>query len=219
MVRLQSGMNPIRRNAIRSFVALAFVLSGIDCAAAQSAPPAAVQATQLAPSLRTKPGAPFVAEDRALIARRVLADPKLAEIRSHRVRVLTVVPSVPEKDEPQRQASTILFDYTQGRAYRARLDLGTGAVTRLDALPGRPQPSTDEIAEASAIVARDPVHARLMKQGAVLEGGFAVDGPRGTSSRDRFVQFHLVTADRMRFLREVTVDLTAGKIAASVPRQ
>ncbi|HEV3087517.1 MAG TPA: hypothetical protein VGX96_09870 [Candidatus Elarobacter sp.] len=193
---------------------------GVSLAAVASASAQSPAVTQPAAFSRSNYGAPFNADERALIQRRILGDPKLAELRSDRLRVLFVTPSISAKEQPQRQANAILFDYTRGTAYRASVDLQTGGVARLEQLPGRPQPSPEEIAEAARIIAKDPVHARLIAgQRGVLDGGFVVDGPPGAAARDRFLQFQLLAPDRRRLIREIIVDLTAGKIASSITRQ
>jgi hypothetical protein len=46
-----------------------------------------------------------------------------------------------------------------------------------------------------------------------------VDGPPGSSERDRFVQVLLLSPDRQSFVRVVTVDLSITKIVSSVPKE
>jgi hypothetical protein len=178
---------------------------------------------QLRPiELTSRLGQAFTPQERIEVVRRILENPNLAPItRGNRVRALEVVPYISEKESGQpagkRLASAILFNYAQGRAYRVLLDPATGNVTRQEALPGRPQPSEEEREEARQIVQTDAKHAQLLQQGGILEGGFAVDGPTGSNPVDRFIQLQILTADRSRFLRVVTVDLTTKQIVASSP--
>jgi hypothetical protein len=80
-------------------------------------------------------------------------------------------------------------------------------------LPGRPQRSDGELAEATSIVQRDPALARLLRDGGVLDGGFVIDDPRG--SRRRMIQMKLISSDRRTPLRTIVVDLTRGEIASA----
>lgn len=56
-------------------------------------------------------------------------------------------------------------------------------------------------------------HIRPGCPGAVLDGGFVVDDPRG--SRRRMIQLKLMNANRRALLRSILVDLTAGEIASA----
>ena len=42
-----------------------------------------------------------------------------------------------------------------------------------------------------------------------------MDPPRGTPPKDRVVQFHILTDNRRKLERIVTVDLTANRVVAS----
>src|SRR4029453_10335015 len=166
---------------------------------------------------------PFPETERTKIAQEVLMHPDLRSLASQgRVRALAVKPHVPEKDEPSKEANladVLLFSYGDGQAYRILYDSAAQRVLRQDPLPGRPQPSQEEINEARDLIRSDPTHAQLLTAGNVLEGGFAVDGPRGSPTRDRFVQLQMISPDRKNFVRIITVDLTAGKIVESVPKR
>jgi hypothetical protein len=92
------------------------------------------------------------------------------------------------------------------------MDLATGQLLLNERLPGHPQRSDRELAEAVAIVRRDSGLARLLDEGGVLDGGFIVDDPRGT--RHRTLQMKLMSADRRALLRSIVVDLTSGEITS-----
>jgi hypothetical protein len=176
-----------------------------------------VLATAPALEIRAARGAAFTLEDRQLLFRRIIADPQLARVRNNRLRQLSIVPATPEKagEANPRVATSVIFDYTIGRAYRVTLNLATGSVATFETLAGRPQASLEEIGEAKAITMRDARHTVMFDQGARLEGGFVVDPPPGGDPRHRYLQFHITTHDYAHFIRVVTVDLTDGKVAAS----
>ena len=106
----------------------------------------------------------------------------------------------------------VLFDHTALEARRVTLDSATNRLLLNELLPGRPQRSDREFADAASIVRRDPSLAQLLDDGAVLDGGFIVDDPGG--SRRRVIQMKLISADRRTPLRTVLVDLTRGQIAS-----
>jgi hypothetical protein len=137
-------------------------------------------------------------------------------VKGQRLRVLSIKRLPPEKkSDRQATVSVLIFNYSQGHTTRLRMDLATGAVLREERLNGRPQPSEEELQEAREVIRADPEHARLLEAGGVLEGGFVVDDPGNQSTRDRFIQFHLLTHDRLHLQRFVTVNITAGRIAES----
>ena len=149
--------------------------------------------------------------------------PDLSPLTSQgRLRAISVKPYVPGKDETLGEANlaeVIVFSYGEGRAYRVLYDPATRRILRRDQLPGRPQPSQEEVNETLDLIRSDPEHAKLLSSGNVLEGGFAVDGPPDSPLRDRFVQIQMLSPDRKNFVRIITVDLTANKIVESVPKQ
>ena len=98
------------------------------------------------------------------------------------------------------------------------MDWSNGAVLRQELLRGRPQPSEEERQEARQIIRADPEHARMLEAGSVIEGGFIVDAPRLESTRDRFLQFQILTSDRLGLQRVVIVNLTSRRIAESRQR-
>jgi len=154
-------------------------------------------------------------EASAQVADRVLAHPDLPQRqRGHKLAAIRV--TVDDMADAGGAATTVvtvvLFDHTALESRRVTLDPATNRLLRNDLLPGRPQRSERELAEASSIVQRDPTLARLLEDGAVLDGGFIIDDPRG--SRRRMIQMKLISADRRSPLRTIVVDLTRGQIAS-----
>lgn len=149
----------------------------------------------------------------AQLAERVLAHPDLPQ-RGHRLAAIRVTAeaSVDAGDAATTVVTVVLFDHTALEARRVRMDLATNRLLLNERLPGRPQRSARELAEAVAIVRRDSFLARLLDEGGVLDGGFIVDDPRGT--RHRTIQMKLMSADRRALLRSIVVDLTLGDVAS-----
>src|SRR5438128_1763338 len=113
-----------------------------------------------------RPPAPqqtFTADQRARISEQALAHLRQKpELRNQRLRVLSVKPVLPEKEDAQTPtASVIVFNYSQGNAKRLILDPTSGAVLREETLRGRPQPSEEEVEEARQILRADAEHRRL----------------------------------------------------------
>jgi hypothetical protein len=162
-------------------------------------------------------------EERARIAGNVLQSQDLAPLAAQgRLRVLSVTPYVPAKDQPtapENTANLIIFSYTEGRAYRVLYDTTSNRVLQRELITGLPQPSQEEINEAYQLIRSDPPLGRLLAEGNVLEGGFAVNGPPGASARDRFVQVQVLSPDRKHFVRIITVDLTTEKIVLSASKR
>jgi hypothetical protein len=156
---------------------------------------------------------PLSAAARAQLGERVLAHPDLPQRgRGHRLAAIRVTAeAVDVRDTPTTVVTVVLFDHTALEARRVRMDLATGQLLLNERLPGRPQRSDRELAEAVAIVRRDAGLARLLDEGGVLDGGFIVDDPRG--SRRRAIQMKLMSADRRALLRSIVVDLTLGEVA------
>lgn len=155
------------------------------------------------------------ADASAQLAERVLAHPDLPQrAAGHRLAAIRVSAeeSLDAGGTPSTVTTVVLFDHTALEARRVSVDSATNRVLLNDLLPGRPQRSDRERDEAASIVARDPALARLIGAGAVLDGGFIVDDPRG--SRRRMIQMKLISGDRRTPLRTIVVDLTRGDIAA-----
>lgn len=156
-------------------------------------------------------------EEQARLSKQALAQlRKSPVVRDQRLRVLSIKSLPGEKDEFQKSlASVVVFNYSTGNATRLVMYQSTGLVLRQERLRGRPQPSEEELQEARRIIRADPEQARLLAAGGVLEGGFVVDAPSGQSLRHRFIQFQILTSDRLGLQRLVVVNLTTGGIAES----
>lgn len=164
---------------------------------------------------RVRHAVPLSADASAQLAGRVLAHPDLPQReQGHRLAAIRVAAeeTVHVGDTATTVVTVVLFDHTALEARRVRMDLATGQLLLNERLPGRPQRSDRELAEAVAIVRRDPALARLLDEGGVLDGGFIVDDPRG--SRRRAIQMKLMSADRLSLLCSIVVDLTLGDVAS-----
>jgi hypothetical protein len=147
-------------------------------------------------------------------AERVLTHPDLPQrAAGHRLVAIRAAVENAGKSTGASSAlmTVVLFDHTALEARRVTFDPLANRVIANELLPGRPQRSEAEMAEAIAIVRRDPALGRLIADGAVLDGGFIVADPGGT--RRRMIQLKLVRADRRALLRTIVVDLTRGEIA------
>jgi hypothetical protein len=175
-------------------------------------PPPAQGGKSNAPQVRQR--VPLSADASARLAAHVLAHPDLPQReRGHRLSAIRLTAeAVGDKDTTRTVVTVVLFDHTALEARRVRMDLATSRLLLNERLPGRPQRSDGEYAEAAAIVRRDAVLARLLDEGGLLDGGFIVDDPRGT--RHRTMQLKLMSADRRALLRSIVVDLTLGEVAS-----
>ena len=167
---------------------------------------------------------PVQQSERDRIAHEVLENPGLKSLAAEGpLRTISVTPyALPKKGAPAAGADAvtiIVFSYGEGRAYRVLYEPTSKRVVSRELLPGRPQPSVEERKEVYSLIRADAAHAKLLATGDVLEGGFAVDGPPGSSERDRFVQVLMLSPDRQSFVRVVTVDLTTTKIVSSVTKE
>jgi hypothetical protein len=159
--------------------------------------------------------APLAEPDRADAIQRVLTHPEItAQARGHRLVAIrsTASTTVDAAGAARTILTVVLFDHTALEARRVEIDAGTNRVVRNERLPGRPQSSRGEVAEAITIIRRAAALARRLDDGAVLDGGFIVDDPAG--SRRRMLQFKMMTADRRSLIQTVTVDLTRGQLTA-----
>jgi len=158
-------------------------------------------------------GQPFTPADRKRVADVVFADARIRDAtRGQRVRVLSIAHDEQKATESQRLASVVLFNYTSGRATRALVTIPGGEVIEVRELRGRPAPSEEELGEATRIIRETAALKPLVDGGAQVEGGFAVEGPSGLPRSHRYLQFHLLSADRENALRTIVVDLTSGNI-------
>ena len=180
----------------------------------------------LAQDSKTKPPqvrrvVPLSADSSAQLAGRVLAHPDLPQReRGHRLAAIRVTAEEAASvgvtvagATPASVVTVVLFDHTALEARRVVMDPATNNLLLNEVLPGRPQRSNQELAEAASIVQRDPALARLLGDGGVLDGGFVIDDPHG--SRRRMIQLKLISSDRRTPLRTIVVDLTRGEIASA----
>jgi hypothetical protein len=138
--------------------------------------------------------------------------------------MLLTVPGSPHADETirilrqarisDRTIVTLQFDHASGTASRVVVDEGSGKVLQEHIYAGRPQSSRYEFHDAVLIIRCDPALGRLIAEGAVLEGGFIVDGPAGHSASHRYIQIRLLSSDRQNLLRVALVDLTERVVAS-----
>lgn len=158
-------------------------------------------------------------EEQARLSKQALAHlRKSPAVKRQRLRVLSIksLPNEDEKVTPQKsRATVVVFNYSTGKATRLTMDRSNDLVLREERLPGRPQPSEEEREEARQVVRADSELGRMLAGGSVLEGGFVVDAPEGQSLRHRFIQFQILTSDRLSLERLVIVNLTSGSIAES----
>jgi hypothetical protein len=146
-----------------------------------------------------------------------------ASERNERIRVLAVKPSVDTDKEgngdPLGRATSVVFNYTTNRATRLHVDSTSGSVVRQETLSGVPQGSREERDQAMAVVKNLPELSRLIaEENAALEGGFVVSPPDGRPSDHRYLQIKILSQDRRRLLRFVTVDMTSNSVANTFQR-
>jgi hypothetical protein len=169
--------------------------------------------TDVATALSASQGVYCSPEKREEYTEQLLANPLLANRGPHlRVIRMTLGESRGSRGK-QTTATAILFDHQSGKSRRVAFDVGTNAILQDVELPGRPQSSRDEFEEAAAIVRADDLLAGLLKNGGVLDGGFIVADPSG--GHRRLMQLKLLTADRRRLMKAITVDLTNGVITST----
>jgi hypothetical protein len=158
--------------------------------------------------------------ERANVGDRLRRD---ASERNERIRVLAVKPSVDTEKEgngdPLTRATSVVFNYTTNRATRLHLDSSSGSVLRQETLSGVPQSSREERDQAMTVVKNLPELSRLIAQeNGALEGGFVVSPPDGRPRDHRYVQIKILSSDRRRLLRFVTVDMTSNSVANTFQR-
>lgn len=166
-------------------------------------------------------GSAFTSDEKATIVRNLLESPKVAQrFRDHRTRALQVVEDgYPDEEKTpggptRRLASVVIFDYTAGETWRFAYDPEKSELVRERAIKGQPTPSQEERDEATRILRAESRLEPLLREGAVIEGGFTDSAPPGGNARDRYLQFLLLTKDRKDLMRFVVVDLTTQKVAA-----
>jgi hypothetical protein len=170
---------------------------------------------------RDQDARPLTQAEQSRIVESLFANPRLSTtFRQQRVRALSVKALPVNKDagasSTRRIATVVVFNYTEGRASRFLVDAESGELLSEETLRGRPQASPEEKQEAAEIIRRSDELRRLLREDTQLEGGFIVDDPRrGRNTRNRFIQFHILSPDRQRILRLVVVDLTERRVALS----
>jgi hypothetical protein len=159
----------------------------------------------------------------------VLAHPSISQrARGHRLAGIRVsLEEITDSSKTTTVATFVLFDHTTGEARRVEVDASTGEITSDVPLPGHPQSSREEVSDAIEIMRGDVEIARLLDDGAVVDGGFIVDDPEPdrarqatpdqteTPARHRLIQLKVLSRDRFTLLRSVVVDLTDSVIASS----
>jgi hypothetical protein len=168
--------------------------------------------------IKTALGQPLPAEERNRVAAAIRAHLKVAEGDKDKIRLLHARRAAGgDKDAPKDLVEAVLFNYATGKALRLALEVPTGKVVREEELPGLPQPSPEEIKEAKGLVEKDPEHAKLVKAGGVLEGGFVTEPPKEVAPKGKVPHriLQLLSADRTKFERIIYVDLTDRKILSS----
>jgi hypothetical protein len=174
-----------------------------------------------APSGNDNTSDTFTKEDRARIGKRVLANPKVkASHKDHRLQVLRVTKG-PVDDKPEggsssrRLADVIVYDHHTGRSEHVLFDTDREEVLKQETMSGVPSPGEDELEEAVRIITADPEHAKLLKAGGKITGGFLASAPPGAPAHNRYVMMQVLTPDRRTIERMVVVDLSEGTIASS----
>lgn len=164
--------------------------------------PAVLLAVALAAPAQKPPPCPSPAD-----AARLVEHPALRAYP--RARVIRTICEDRGKEPPRTLAIAWIVSYETGEA--AEVQFAPGSLNDIDVrkMRGRPQSSEDEREEAKALV-RELLR---VDRDLVVEGGFAVAAPDGAPP-GRYLELHVVSADRKRMLAEVIVDLSRRRIAA-----
>ena len=151
------------------------------------------------------------------LAAPVLASEKVAQDGSEgRQRVLRTWESTDKVNGADvYRRMEVVFNYDSGLAHQRAYDAeGRLLSTRPVA---QPRPTAAEIAEAVAIIEKDPRLSRIVQRvKPVYEGGFLLQEAKGQACgpRTRCLQMQLLTgADRLGLLRWVVVNLTTQSVA------
>lgn len=137
-------------------------------------------------------------------------------VGNERVRPLRVYIAEEKHEDGEARAPEAIVtfaSYASGTGIRVRVDLSGKKVTEVARLPGRPQASEEERAEARKLILKDPAIRAVVDQGGYIEGGFVVDAPEGSKKLGRYLEFHVVAKARPMRIQEVIVDLSVGRIA------
>ncbi len=109
----------------------------------------------------------------------------------------------------------VVFDYGQGVARENYYTLDGQLVGSKKITQNLPAPSPEEVAEAFALVQRDPDFAPIYTRFRVVpEGGFLLQEDRGKpcGPGSRCLHVFLLSSDRAGLIRRVVVDLVTGEI-------
>ncbi len=157
--------------------------------------------------------------ERAAILKSVQTAIPLGRAPNSRYRVFSVESTVAKTaDGWQRQAHTLLYDYNRNKTYHVVNDITAGAPGRVlstEILATQVPPAAEEYAEAKDLVMALEVVQKLKRSPhVVLQDSFPVE--RGAPCDvDRCVEIQvnqLTPGERPKFLRLVTVDLSARKV-------
>ncbi len=112
----------------------------------------------------------------------------------------------------------LTYDYASGVTLRRTYD-EAGTLLDTERVDAQPRPTSDETAEAAAIIAADPeLGSLLVTSGATIEGGFLYSGEdfeaplAACASGARCLQFDLITPSRIESVRFVVVDLVTRQV-------
>lgn len=162
-------------------------------------------------------GIPLTVQEQTQISTSVLTRLQNNRITANqRFKVLRVTSTLSDKETTteKRIGRVVVFNYSTGVAWRFEVDALSGQVLSEEPLRGRPQSSTQEVQEAIGIILANQELTRLLQTGSILEGGFIVDSPKGTSQINRYIQMQVLNRDRNRIQKLITVDLTRKVIAS-----
>jgi hypothetical protein len=136
----------------------------------------------------------------------------------HRTRLLhSYMDTIKEDGRDVERRVDVVFDYTEGIAHHLIYGLDGALISDVAITANQPQPSSEEIAEAQAVLMADPELSGIVQRtGAVFEGGFVLEEAAGACGpRTRCLQILLLSSDRYGLVRRVVVDLTKQGIAYS----
>ncbi len=162
-------------------------------------------------------GIPLTVQEQTQISTSVLTRLQNNRITANqRFKVLRVISTLSDKETTteKRIGRVVVFNYSTGVAWRFEVDALSGQVLSEEPLRGRPQSSTQEVQEAIQIILANQELASLHQAGSIFEGGFIVDSPRGEPSINRYIQMQVLTPDRNRIQKLITVDLTRKVISS-----
>jgi hypothetical protein len=113
----------------------------------------------------------------------------------------------------------LVFDYEKGFAQENYYTSQGRPAGSRRVKQGQPQPSAEEIAEATELIRRDHALARIVaRRAAEFDGGFLLEEARGQpcGPGSRCIQLQILTPDHSGLLRWTVVDLVGQRIAYPV---